>query len=152
MTRILLWRENKKKPEVINCSNDSKAETVYSDITDLIMTQFPVKHEYSLLNSDKELKNKIKVFQVGKCLINEPTVIGGILNMFPIGLPQISEHRDPSKLLQIFSSFLPRTVGLLSTPLGGHVQSYSFNYDNDNSHSCLYKAFSLNFRSIYLTA
>ena len=53
MTRILLWREKKKKKtkkkqQVINCSNDSKGKTVYSDITDLIMTQFPVKHKYSL--------------------------------------------------------------------------------------------------------
>ena len=41
-------KKKKKKQQVINCSNDSKGKTVYSDITDLIMTQFPVKHKYSL--------------------------------------------------------------------------------------------------------
>ena len=38
--------KKKKNQQVINCSNDSKGKTVYSNITDLIMTQFPVKHKW----------------------------------------------------------------------------------------------------------
>lgn len=39
-------KKNNQKQQVINCSNDSKGKTVYSNITDLIMTQFPVKHKW----------------------------------------------------------------------------------------------------------
>lgn len=37
-----------KKIPTNNCSNDSKGKTVYIGITDLIMTQFPVKYIYTL--------------------------------------------------------------------------------------------------------